>query len=152
MYSSVTFSDSETLNRVIEELLGFMVHTKTYLIFSLPLTGAVWLTKVSLPTPDHQLHLCNCLPAPAGQWAIPCDSADTMSFIFGHQNFTLQPSDYLIGPTTGDPNYCLSWPKASAPTGDGLDWQLGSAFLRTVYSVFRSVMSMNLCIATCADN
>ena len=52
------------------------------------------------------------------------------------QNFTLQPTDYLIGPASGNPNLCLSWPRALPPSSDGIDWQIGSPFLRTVYSIF----------------
>lgn len=69
----------------------------------------------------------------------------------------MQPSDFLIGPLSSDPNFCLSWPRASPPSSDGLDWQLGTfdimimhlhsfltplkgqVFMRTVYSVFRFV-------------
>ncbi|KAI0034553.1 aspartic peptidase domain-containing protein, partial [Vararia minispora EC-137] len=72
----------------------------------------------------------------SGQWAIPCDTQATITFAFGDQNYTLLPSDFLIGPVSTNPSLCLSWPKASAPTGDGIDWQLGSAFLRTVYTIF----------------
>lgn len=59
-----------------------------------------------------------------------------MTFTFNEQNYTLLPSDYLIGPASSDPALCLSWPQATAPTGAGYDWQLGSAFLRTVYTIF----------------
>jgi hypothetical protein len=31
---------------------------------------------------------------------------------------------------------CLTWPRARLPTGDGIDWSIGQAFLRTVYSVW----------------
>ncbi|KDQ59263.1 hypothetical protein JAAARDRAFT_657647 [Jaapia argillacea MUCL 33604] len=72
----------------------------------------------------------------SGQWALPCATSEIMTFQFGGQNFTLQPSDYLIGATSGDPNMCLSWPRATAPSSDGIDWQLGTPFLRTVYTVF----------------
>ena len=60
----------------------------------------------------------------------------------------------MIGPVSGNPNMCLTWPRASQPTSDGVDWQLGtfpitpdrtyvypyspgSAFLRSVYTVYR---------------
>ncbi|ESK88781.1 pepsinogen c [Moniliophthora roreri MCA 2997] len=72
----------------------------------------------------------------SGQWAVPCDTRVLMTFTFGTQNFTLQPTDYLIGPTSGNPTLCLSWPRAVTPSPDGIDWQLGSPFLRTVYSIF----------------
>ncbi|KAH7884705.1 acid protease [Phlebopus sp. FC_14] len=73
----------------------------------------------------------------SGQWAIPCDSSATMSFSFGPGNrFVLQPSDYIIGPAEGNPALCLSWPRALPPSADGVDWQLGTPFLRTVYSVW----------------
>jgi len=42
------------------------------------------------------------------------------------QNFTLQPTDYMIGPASGNPNMCLTWPRANQPTPDGIDWQLGA--------------------------
>ncbi|KAF8256813.1 aspartic peptidase domain-containing protein [Lactarius quietus] len=73
---------------------------------------------------------------PSGQWAIPCDTNLTFAFTFSEQNYTLLPSNYLIGPTSGEPALCLTWPKASPPSPDGIDWQIGSAFLQTVYTVF----------------
>ncbi|RPD60100.1 acid protease [Lentinus tigrinus ALCF2SS1-7] len=71
-----------------------------------------------------------------GQYVVPCDIQETMAFSFGGRNFTLQPTDYLIGPASGNPNLCLSWPRALPPSSDGIDWQIGSPFLRTVYSIF----------------
>lgn len=73
----------------------------------------------------------------SGQWAIPCDSSATMSFNFGEgTSFVLEPTDYIIGPAEGNPDLCLSWPKASPPSADGVDWLLGTPFLRTVYSIW----------------
>ncbi|KAI5122287.1 hypothetical protein M0805_002367 [Coniferiporia weirii] len=74
--------------------------------------------------------------ADVGQWALPCDTEEVLSFNFGQGNFTLQPTDYLIGPVLSDPSFCLSWPRAVQNSGDGIDWQLGTPFLRTVYSIF----------------
>ncbi|KAG7089609.1 hypothetical protein E1B28_011275 [Marasmius oreades] len=71
-----------------------------------------------------------------GQWAVPCDTGALLTFTFGSKNFTLQPIDYLIGPTAGNPRLCLSWPRAATPTPDGVDWVLGTPFLRSVYSIF----------------
>ncbi|KAF8149990.1 aspartic peptidase domain-containing protein [Crassisporium funariophilum] len=73
---------------------------------------------------------------PSGQWAIPCTSSVPLAFTFGLWNYTLQATDYIIGPASGNPNLCLSWPRALPPNSDGIDWQMGSAFLRTVYSIF----------------
>jgi len=72
----------------------------------------------------------------SGQWALPCDTMVPISFTFGLGNYTLLPMDYIIGPASGNPNLCLSWPMALPPNSDGVDWQMGSAFLRTVYSIF----------------
>ncbi|EJD06572.1 acid protease [Fomitiporia mediterranea MF3/22] len=74
--------------------------------------------------------------ATVGQWAVPCDTQITLSFNFGQGNLTLQPTDYLIGPVSGNPTSCLAWPRAVQNSGDGIDWQLGTPFLRTVYSIF----------------
>ncbi|KAF8910641.1 aspartic peptidase domain-containing protein [Gymnopilus junonius] len=71
-----------------------------------------------------------------GIWAIPCDTTTPLSFTFGLRNYTLLPTDYIIGEAAGDPNLCLSWPMALPPSSDGIDWQIGTAFLRTVYSIF----------------
>ncbi|KAK0235906.1 aspartic peptidase A1 [Armillaria nabsnona] len=71
-----------------------------------------------------------------GLWAIPCDTLVPISFTFGEQNLTLQPTDYLIGPASDNPNLCLSWPGATSPSSDGIDWQMGVPFLRTVYAAF----------------
>lgn len=73
----------------------------------------------------------------SGQWAIPCDSSATVSFSFGDGTmFVLEPTDYIIGPAEGNPDLCLSWPKAAPPSADGVDWLLGTPFLRTVYSIW----------------
>jgi len=72
----------------------------------------------------------------SGQWAVPCDTVIPISFSFGQYNYTLQSSDYLIGPAAGNPNLCLTWPRAFPPSPDAIDWQIGAAFLRTVYSIF----------------
>ncbi|KAH9903035.1 acid protease [Cubamyces lactineus] len=71
-----------------------------------------------------------------GQWVVPCDAEVLIAFNFGGREFVMQPTDYLIGPASGNPNLCLSWPQAAPPSSDGIDWQLGSPFLRTVYSIF----------------
>lgn len=56
--------------------------------------------------------------------------------MISRQNITLQPTDFLIGPASGNPSLCLTWPQALPPSSDGIDWQLGTPFLRSVYSVF----------------
>ncbi|KAJ7475815.1 acid protease [Mycena latifolia] len=71
-----------------------------------------------------------------GQWAIPCDTIVPLSFTFSQQTYTLEPTDYLIGPASGNPKICLAWPQALSPSADGIDWQFGIPFLRTVYSIF----------------
>ncbi|EJF64945.1 acid protease [Dichomitus squalens LYAD-421 SS1] len=71
-----------------------------------------------------------------GQYVLPCDTQETLSFNFGGRDFVLQPTDYIIGPAAENPNLCLSWPRALPPSSDGIDWQFGSAFLRTVYSIY----------------
>ncbi|KAF5326666.1 hypothetical protein D9619_004251 [Psilocybe cf. subviscida] len=76
------------------------------------------------------------IDADSGQWAIPCDTDVPMTFTFGEKNYTILPSDYIIGVASGNPNLCLSWPMSLPPSSDGIDWQFGSAFLRTVYSIF----------------
>ncbi|KAI0749774.1 acid protease [Daedaleopsis nitida] len=69
----------------------------------------------------------------AGQYVVPCDTQVTMSFNFGGQDFILQPTDYIIGPASGNPNLCLAWPRALPPSSDGIDWQIGNPFLRTFW-------------------
>ncbi|KAG7451143.1 acid protease [Guyanagaster necrorhizus] len=59
-----------------------------------------------------------------GLWAIPCDTLVPISFTFGEQTLTLQPTDYLIGPASDNPDLCLSWPGATSPSPDGIDWQM----------------------------
>ncbi|EJD49793.1 acid protease, partial [Auricularia subglabra TFB-10046 SS5] len=71
-----------------------------------------------------------------GVWAIPCETETLMHFNFGGKPFTLEPKDYIMGETTGNPGTCLAWPVALPPSSDGIDWQFGAPFLRTVYTVF----------------
>ncbi|KAJ8692390.1 hypothetical protein PTI98_009708 [Pleurotus ostreatus] len=72
----------------------------------------------------------------SGQWAIPCDTSVPISFTFGGVSYDLQPYEYIIGPAAGNPNLCLSWPMAAPLSSDGIDWQIGASFLRSVYSIF----------------
>lgn len=60
-----------------------------------------------------------------GLWAIPCETVVPMTFTFGQQTYTLEPTDYLIGPASGNPKTCLTWPRALPPSADGIDWQFG---------------------------
>ncbi|CDO73707.1 hypothetical protein BN946_scf185015.g35 [Trametes cinnabarina] len=76
------------------------------------------------------------IDAGVGQWVVPCEIQETIGFNFGGREFVLEPTDYLIGPAAGNPALCLSWPQALPPSSDGIDWQLGSTFLRTVYSIY----------------
>ncbi|PWN53638.1 acid protease [Violaceomyces palustris] len=71
-----------------------------------------------------------------GQFVVPCDTQDRMYFSFGGRNLTLLPDDYIIGPASGQPFLCFAWPAASAPSSDGVDWVLGTPFLRSVYSIY----------------
>ncbi|KAJ7066923.1 aspartic peptidase domain-containing protein [Mycena amicta] len=71
-----------------------------------------------------------------GLWAIPCDTLIPLTFTFGSQDYSMDPTEYLIGPASGNPDICLSWPMALRPSGDGIDWQFGIPFMRTVYSIF----------------
>ncbi|KAH7341707.1 aspartic peptidase domain-containing protein [Rhizoctonia solani] len=73
-----------------------------------------------------------------GQYAIPCDTTLRMSFTFGSRNYTLQPHDYIFSRVINPSNMCLAWPRATAPSEDGIDWQFGTPFMRTVYSIFRA--------------
>ena len=70
-----------------------------------------------------------------GQWAVPCDTDMTLGFSFGGRYVQLQPSDWIYAQITGT-SFCLAWPIAVQSAGDGIDWQLGTPFLRNVYSVF----------------
>jgi len=62
------------------------------------------------------------------------------------QNFTLQPIDYIIGPASGNPNMCLTWPRASQPTPDGIDWQLGTFVTVPLRIYTYSISPPRLCI------
>jgi len=60
--------------------------------------------------------------------------------------------DYIIGPASGNPNLCLSWPMALPPNSDGVDWQMGSLLsphdMRIVvnFLLFQAPRSSVLCI------
>ncbi|KAK0547479.1 hypothetical protein OC846_004841 [Tilletia horrida] len=79
-----------------------------------------------------------------GQWVVPCDTDVRMHFGFGAgpdqvvRNITLLPTQYLIGPASGNPNLCFSWVAASLdlPSADGLSWTFGVAFLQAAYTIF----------------
>ena len=71
-----------------------------------------------------------------GQWAAPCDTRQTMTFAFGEGGrvIELQPSEWMYARITGS-SMCLAWPVVGAPNSDA-DWQLGTPFLRKVYTIF----------------
>lgn len=71
-----------------------------------------------------------------GRFVVPCDTTSRMYFSFGGRNLTLLPEDYIIGPDAQQPYLCFAWPAAAAPDATGVDWILGTPFLRTVYSLF----------------
>jgi hypothetical protein len=77
-----------------------------------------------------------------GQWAVPCSTRMTMTFAFATgangapgRVIELQPSEWMFGKVVGT-TMCLAWPVVLPPGADGIDWQLGTPFLRKVYSVF----------------
>jgi hypothetical protein len=72
-----------------------------------------------------------------GRWAVPCDTRQTMTFAFGADGgrvIELQPSEWMYARVSGS-SMCLAWPVVSPPNSDA-DWQLGTPFLRKVYTVF----------------
>ncbi|WWC91888.1 uncharacterized protein L201_006837 [Kwoniella dendrophila CBS 6074] len=70
-----------------------------------------------------------------GQWVVPCNTRMTIGFSFGGRYVQLQPSDW-ISTQIDSSSFCLAWPIAAPSTGDGMDWQLGTPFLKKVYSIF----------------
>jgi hypothetical protein len=72
----------------------------------------------------------------AGRYVVPCSIQQRMFFSFGGRNYTLLPSDYIIGPASGNPYLCLSWPAAVQGSADGVDWVLGQPFMRAQYTLF----------------
>ncbi|WOO80999.1 Aspartic-type endopeptidase ctsD [Vanrija pseudolonga] len=71
----------------------------------------------------------------AGQWAVPCNTKATLGFSFGGRYVQLQPDDWIYAAVSGS-SMCLAWPVVAPATGDGIDWQLGTPFLKNVYTVF----------------
>lgn len=71
-----------------------------------------------------------------GRFVIPCATTSRMYFSFGGRNITLLPSDYIIGPDLEQPDLCFAWPSASPSDATGVDWVLGTPFLRATYSLF----------------
>lgn len=71
-----------------------------------------------------------------GRFVVPCDTTSRMYFSFGGRNITLLPNDYIIGPDAEQPYLCFAWPAATPPDATGVDWVLGTPFLRAVYSIF----------------
>ncbi|ODN94825.1 peptidase [Cryptococcus wingfieldii CBS 7118] len=70
-----------------------------------------------------------------GQWVVPCNTKMTIGFSFGGRYIQLQPSDWIYAGVENS-ELCMAWPIAQEGTGDGIDWQLGTPFLKNVYSIF----------------
>ena len=60
--------------------------------------------------------------------------------------YILQPSDYLIGPASGNPNSCFSWPRALAPGVDGIDWQIGKYLVFDLTKSWPEYISPRKCL------
>ncbi|KIR34214.1 peptidase [Cryptococcus deuterogattii MMRL2647] len=75
-----------------------------------------------------------------GQWAVPCNTRMTLGFSFGGRYIQLQPSDWIFA-GIAQSTMCLAWPIAQPVTGDGIDWQLGTPFLKNVYTIFSSTLT-----------
>ncbi|KIR71644.1 peptidase [Cryptococcus deuterogattii CA1014] len=75
-----------------------------------------------------------------GQWAVPCNTRMTLGFSFGGRYIQLQPSDWIFA-GIAQSTMCLAWPIAQPATGDGIDWQLGTPFLKNVYTIFSSTLT-----------
>lgn len=72
-----------------------------------------------------------------GRWAVPCETKQTMTFAFGATDgrvIELQPSEWMYARISGS-SMCMAWPVVSPPNSDA-DWQLGTPFLRKVYTMF----------------
>ncbi|WVR09578.1 hypothetical protein IAU60_006648 [Kwoniella sp. DSM 27419] len=70
-----------------------------------------------------------------GRWAVPCSTQMTIGFSFGGRHIQLQPSDWMYA-SVAQSSFCLAWPIVAPASGDGIDWQLGTPFLKRMYSVF----------------
>ena len=82
-------------------------------------------------------HIPNSRQVAEGRWAVPCETKQTMTFAFGANGgriIELQPSEWMYARISGS-SMCMAWPVVSPPNSDA-DWQLGTPFLRKVYTVF----------------
>jgi hypothetical protein len=82
-------------------------------------------------------HIHDSRQVAEGRWAVPCDTRQTMTFAFGPSGgrvIELQPSEWMYARVSGS-SMCMAWPVVSPPNSDA-DWQLGTPFLRKVYTVF----------------
>jgi cathepsin D len=77
-----------------------------------------------------------------GFYGFPCGSVIKIYICFGGKFWPIEPQEMDLGPITGDSSTCVGAIfdlKASAKRNeDKPDWIIGVAFLRNVYSVFRS--------------
>ncbi|KAL1410880.1 hypothetical protein Q8F55_001823 [Vanrija albida] len=80
-------------------------------------------------------HIPDARQVADGQWAVPCNTKATLGFSFGGRYVQLQPDDWIYAGVAGS-SMCLAWPVVAPSTGDGIDWQLGTPFLKNVYTVF----------------
>lgn len=120
---------------------GFQLNS-TYANLGVPSTALLDVGTNGIYGPEHDVStlftgIKDARMVSTGQWAVPCDTKVSLGFKFGESGRSVEipPQDWIYA-AVPESSMCLAWPVAVPPTGDGLDWQLGTPFLKNVYTIF----------------
>lgn len=88
-----------------------------------------------------------------GYYQFPCSSTINATLTFGNQQYTLNSTDFSVSEVDSSGEYCMGsfFSVGSVSTSSELQWIVGDAFLKSVYSVFSDGDTARVGFATLAD-
>ncbi|CAO1614302.1 unnamed protein product [Sympodiomycopsis kandeliae] len=88
-----------------------------------------------------------------GYYQYPCDTEVNATMTFGTQKYSINSKDFTVAQVDTSGQYCMgSFFALSSSPSSTLQWVVGGAFLKSVYSVFKDGDVAQVGFAALADN